>query len=302
MISRIYSGQITHARHVERSHRFTLKLFMLYLDLDELTEISKKISWFKLERWGLLSFCRKDYLAHIATPTLREAVQEVIQAQTGEHFDGPIRMLTQPRWFGLVMNPLTVYYCFDREDRVQFIIAEITNTPWGERYCYVLKSVQDSESIHKFVFPKSFHVSPFLPMNMDYTWHFLVPRACSEFSESRREELEKRSLPSVNEQLPATSNAESGNSEQALPKNRLTISIWNRVHDRLDFEAHLAMHGEALTAASLIKQWTRHPWMTAKILLGIYGHAAILYVIKRVTFYSHPKLAGAVHSQQRRDP
>ena len=91
--------------------------------------------------------------------------------------EGPVRLLTHPRHFGYGFNPVSFYYCFDRAgSTVEAIVAEITNTPWGERHCYVLpvESSRSAEHLH-FRFGKDFHVSPFLPMNHDYDWRFSIP-------------------------------------------------------------------------------------------------------------------------------
>jgi hypothetical protein len=79
------------------------------------------------------------------------------------------------RYFGFIFNPVSFYYCFDAQGQtLQYIVAEITNTPWGERHHYVL-DCQDKPAPYRFVFDKSFHISPFLPMNMDYDWRFHAP-------------------------------------------------------------------------------------------------------------------------------
>jgi DUF1365 family protein len=79
------------------------------------------------------------------------------------------------RYFGFIFNPVSFYYCFDTQGQtLQYIVAEITNTPWGERHHYVL-DCQDKPTPYRFVFNKSFHISPFLPMNMDYDWRFHAP-------------------------------------------------------------------------------------------------------------------------------
>jgi DUF1365 family protein len=92
---------------------------------------------------------------------------------------GPIRLLTHPRYFGYGFNPVSFYYCYEADgETLAAIVAEINNTPWGEQHCYVLPArASHGTADHKlrFQFGKDFHVSPFLPMDMDYDWRFAPP-------------------------------------------------------------------------------------------------------------------------------
>jgi DUF1365 family protein len=78
-------------------------------------------------------------------------------------------MLANFRYFGLQMNPLACYYCFDEDEtELQYLVAEVTNTPWNERHSYVLEGT--GERVLRCEFDKTFHVSPFNPMAMRYAW------------------------------------------------------------------------------------------------------------------------------------
>ena len=60
--------------------------------------------------------------------------------KTVKDFKGPIRLLTHLRYFGHCFNPVSFYYCFnDSDEKVEAIMAEVTNTPWKERYAYVIE-------------------------------------------------------------------------------------------------------------------------------------------------------------------
>jgi DUF1365 family protein len=52
------------------------------------------------------------------------------------------------------------------------VVAEITNTPWGERHAYVLPAGAGGVTAS---FEKAFHVSPFFSMEQDYAWRLGVP-------------------------------------------------------------------------------------------------------------------------------
>ena len=103
-------------------------------------------------------------------------MRDLIEQDTGRRPAGPIRLLTQPRYFGYCINPISIYYCFDPTGaRVESLIAEVTNTPWGERRCYVLHGGGDAAGRHRYRFRKSLHVSPFMPMDLEYHWRGSEP-------------------------------------------------------------------------------------------------------------------------------
>ena len=138
MHSRIYKGWVEHRRHAPRQNRFRYPLFMMYIDLAELPGLFDRTPGWSARRPALAWFRRSDYLAPHAQP-LDQAVRDLVEARTGARPAGPIRLLTHLRYFGYCMNPVSFYYCFDEAgDTLQTIVAEITNTPWGERHQYVL--------------------------------------------------------------------------------------------------------------------------------------------------------------------
>jgi uncharacterized protein len=161
----IYEGTISH-RRTEPRKAFRHRLALLYLDLDELQWLlgGRLVA----ARPGLLRFRRCDYLAPKSVP-LDRAVRDTVEEVTGERPEGQIRLLTQLRSFGHCFNPVSFYYCLDRSgERVDALLAEVTNTPWGERHAYVLPG-------GKGEFDKALHVSPFMGMDHRYTAHVGTP-------------------------------------------------------------------------------------------------------------------------------
>ncbi len=172
MKSCLYIGSLRHRRLAPRPHAFQYRLFMAYLDLAELDEVFRGRWLWSARRPALAWFKRADYLGDAALP-LDEAVREKVWRETGVRPRGPIRLLTHLRMFGHCFNPVSFYYCFDaRGERVETVVAEITNTPWKERHAYVLP-VRGGDM--RFRFGKSFHVSPFMPMAQQYDWRFGAP-------------------------------------------------------------------------------------------------------------------------------
>jgi len=177
MTSCIYAGHLGHVRYQPVENRFRYSLFMMYLDLAELDHIFQGRTLWSVERPNIAWFRRRDYLGDPNLP-LDTAVRNLVQERLGHRPEGPVRVLTHLRYFGHNFNPVSIYYCFDEAgSKVETIVAEITNTPWGERYSYVLDKKQDTGTGEekRFRFAKAFHVSPFLDMDIDYGWRFSEP-------------------------------------------------------------------------------------------------------------------------------
>jgi uncharacterized protein len=174
MNSCLYIGHIQHRRHTPRGNEFRYRIFMTLLDLDELPNLFDRFWLWSARRPALAWFRRKDFHGD-ANNSLADAVRDTVQQHTGVRPTGPIRLLTHLRFFGHNFNPVSFYYVYDAAGlRVESVLAEITNTPWKERHCYVL-STQAGQSTWRWQFDKGFHVSPFFPMDMQYDWRLSAP-------------------------------------------------------------------------------------------------------------------------------
>jgi DUF1365 family protein len=226
---------------------FAYSLYMMYLDLDELDTVFKKRLFWSVDKPNIAWFRRKDYLRPVHM-SLKETVHEKIHQDSGIVHEGPVRILTHLRYFGYIFNPVSFYYCYNREDTsVETIIADITNTPWNERYAYVLgETLNETKNGRKrYRFTKQFHVSPFMDMNFAYDWRFNTP----------------------------------GNS--------LNIHMINLKDDELFFDATLTLKRLEISSATLIRVLLRYPLMTFKVSTLIYWQALRLR-LKRIPFYTHP--------------
>ena len=178
MHSALYTGRLEHRRHSPAPHAFRYRICLAWLDLAELDEVFRG-RWFWSARRPALAWLRRaDYLGDPGVP-LDQAVRDLVERETGRRPQGPVRLLTQLRTFGHCFNPVSFYYCYDAASgRVESIVADITNTPWNERHAYVLPAGADGRGDARLHFrlAKAFHVSPFMPMEIDYDWHFTTPR------------------------------------------------------------------------------------------------------------------------------
>ncbi len=175
--SAVYEGLVRHRRLEGRPHGFNYRIAQLWLDLDEIDTVFEGHALWSVNRSNLAEFRRSDYLGPPELP-LANAVRSCVARATGAAPAGPIRMLTHLRYAGHVFNPVTFYYCYDADGvSLQAIVAEITNTPWKERHAYVLPVATAVRRGRQaaWSFEKTFHVSPFLPMDRSYLWRFTPP-------------------------------------------------------------------------------------------------------------------------------
>ncbi len=149
---------------------------MLYLDLSELDEVfARRLLW-STKRPAFARWRRRDYPGDPSQP-LDAWVRDLVAERTGIRPHGPVRLLTHCRYGGAGFNPISVYYCFDADgETLQWAVLEVTNTPWGDRTHYVV-DVRGDERVHTGRLTKSLHVSPFLPMSLQYHWRLSRPGA-----------------------------------------------------------------------------------------------------------------------------
>ena len=165
--SAIYEGWVAHRRLIGVSHAFRYRVFLPLLDLDELPELLDPIPLWSARGPAPARFRRRDYLGGEHS-SLADEARALAEVHTGRRPPGPVRLLANPRYLGVGFNPVSFYFVHDEEGDLDAVIAEVTNTPWGERVTYVLDgSTRCGEAITAG-FAKSMHVSPFQPMDQRY--------------------------------------------------------------------------------------------------------------------------------------
>ena len=171
--SAVYDGWVRHRRHAPVEHGFSYRHSMLLLDLDELPGVLDGHPLYSARRAAPARFRREDHLGDPARP-LDDCVRELVEVRTGARPQGPIRLLTTLRTLGHNFNPVSFYYCFaPGGERVEVVVAQVTNTPWGESHCYVLR--RDGRAVMRDTVDKVFHVSPFIGMDNRYDWRVSEP-------------------------------------------------------------------------------------------------------------------------------
>jgi DUF1365 family protein len=229
---------------------------MTLLDLDELPTLFDRFWLWSARKPALAWFRRADFHGQ-ATTTLSDAVRDTVLKHTGTRPAGPIRLLTHLRYFGFSFNPVSFYYVYDVTDsQVETIVAEITNTPWKQRHCYVLSTAACSaptvapggvgeNGSWRWQFDKEFHVSPFLPMDMQFDWRF------------------------------------------SLPGESLRVHMENWRNEYKEFDATLTLERVPITSGSLTRALLSFPFITLQVITLIHWQALKLF-LKRVPFFTHP--------------
>ena len=176
MWSCIYTGKITHRRFLPKPHAFTYDVFMMYLDLEQLSWLFNKNKFWSYLKPNLAYFKRSDYYGDPAQP-LKAEILRLVEQRLGKPTLGKVCLLTNLRYFGHCFNPVSFYYCYAADHTtLEAIVTHITNTPWGEDFAYVHDCTALSEqSTYQFNLFKTFHVSPFMPMDIEYDWRFSAP-------------------------------------------------------------------------------------------------------------------------------
>ncbi len=228
-----YRGWVMHARMKPFTHRFTYRVFSLFIDLDMLQEANTQSAIFSIGRFNLLSFYPSDHGDQDGS-SLRAHAERLLTQAGLTSMPARIKLLCYPRLFGFVFNPLSIYYCLDDEDHVSALIYEVRNT-FGDIHSYVIpvraQHVAHGREIRQEC-DKAFYVSPFLDMTMRYRFRLLPPD----------EHLRLRIL----ERDPTGPILSANFSAERLPLTFWTSLVCFMAIPLLSFKVVLAIHWEAL--------------------------------------------------------
>lgn len=269
MRSCLYECHVMHARFHPRAHRFDYRLFLFALDLDELETLEGRLRLFSLSRRTPYRFNPSDYLpiqepahnASLATPPSPNPAPQSLKARVvaylGTHgidlTGGRVLLVTLPRVLGYHFNPVSFYFCEDRNGTPVAAIAEVTNT-FREMKPYLLgpetfSALEGGRPAFRLRTPKHFYVSPFSDVDVAFDFKLQVPG------------------------------------------ERLAVQIDDHADGRRTLTSTLAGPGRPITDRALAWFTVKYPFITLRVIALIHWHALRLY-LKKVPWFRKSARAG----------
>jgi|HubBroStandDraft_4_1064222.scaffolds.fasta_scaffold125861_2 DUF1365 family protein len=238
--SALYAGSVMHRRVRPRPHRLRYRVFWMLLDLDEIEELPRHLRLFSHNRFNAVSFFDTDYGDGSGRP-LRAQVEEHLKSAGIATNGGAIRLFCMPRLFGYGFNPLSVYFCYQRDGSLAALLYEVHNT-FRERHSYLIPVDRDAGvagtagagTVIEQHCRKGFYVSPFMDMDMNYSFRV------------------------------------------AVPDQRVMVAIRAADNDGLLLSAALTGERIALSDTTLLRALATHPLLTLKVIGAIHWHAVRL--------------------------
>jgi DUF1365 family protein len=164
----LLTGKVMHERLRPKHHRFTYPVFYVRCDLDRLASLGS--GWFGIDRWRPLSLYRRDHGPRDGRE-LATWMREQLSAAGVEEANGRIWLQAFPRVFGYAFNPVSFWFCHDRDGRLRALLAEVRNT-FGERHSYLLSANGNAPiaANTRLMCRKVLHVSPFCRVEGGYAF------------------------------------------------------------------------------------------------------------------------------------
>ena len=263
--SAVYEGWVRHRRFEPVEHSFRYRLFLMYLDLDELPGTLDPYPLWSARRAAPACFRRDDFMGD-RSHSLAECARDEVERVNGQRPAGPVRLLANLRYLGHVFNPVSFYYCFDPSgERVEAVVADVNNIPWGERHPYVLARGDRRGPVLSGELDKKLHVSPL--MGMDQTYAFRV----GEPGPSLSVHIESR------------------------PVQRFSVPVGPKnVAPRLEadggkqFDATLSLRRRELSRSLLARMLLQYPAMSLQVVAKIYAQSLRLK-LRGARYFPHPE-------------
>ena len=156
-------ANVSHARQRPKRNAFSYHVYYLSFALSQMSQLANR--FLSLNKFGLFSYCEKDHPVDI---------QKVLKEWDVAQADGEVVLVTMPRVLGHVFNPVSFWFCLDKEGALRAVLSEVRNT-FGDSHNYI-SFHDDRRPIGQddlLVAQKIFHVSPFMEIKGHYQFRFI---------------------------------------------------------------------------------------------------------------------------------
>jgi len=174
MISKIYHGEVIHSRARPVQHSFRYPHYFYGLDLDDLPELSESNRLFGYNCLRPVAIHDRDYLFRGSEP-IRDKLTTLLE-KNGIEVPARVMLVTSARYFHYIFNPVSFFYCYDKENQLTCVVSQVNNT-FGDMHLYLLRNSPGDKGNGKarFTAEKVFHVSPFFPRTGHYDFELSAP-------------------------------------------------------------------------------------------------------------------------------
>jgi DUF1365 family protein len=263
--SAVYEGWVRHRRFEPVEHSFRYRLFLMYLDLEELPGTLDPYPLWSARRAAPARFRRADFMGDPSRP-LAECARDEVERASGQRPAGPVRLLANLRCLGHVFNPASFYYCFDAADeRVDAVVADVNNIPWGERHPYVLTRGERRGRVLSGELDKALHVSPLMGMDQTYSFRAGEPGTVLSIH------IESRPVQRV-----------------SAPTGPKSVALGTGVGESKQFDATLSLRRRELSRSLLTRMLLQYPAMSLQVVAKIYAQSLRLK-LRGAHYFPHPE-------------
>lgn len=172
MNSCLYECTVMHRRIAPKKHEFVYRIFLFLFDLEELPVIERRVPFFSVNTPNLYSLRDEDYF-QFHSRGIRQNLETFLSTQNLPVRPARIQLLTLPRLLGYTFNPVSVFFCFDENDRPLTSVIQVGNT-FGELKPFLVPCDPAGSGFHVRV-PKNYYVSPFSALDLEFDFRFDIP-------------------------------------------------------------------------------------------------------------------------------
>lgn len=166
----LFITRVAHTRLRPKKNSFWYGVYYLSFPLDEMKRLTE-CALLSVNRGNLFSFHENDHAT--GGLAIESWARKVLADWQVPQADGRVVLVTLPRLFGYVFNPVSFFFCLDKTGALRAVISEVHNT-FGDVHSYICFH-DDRRPITQDDFmqaDKKLHVSPFIKVEGHYVFRF----------------------------------------------------------------------------------------------------------------------------------